>query len=53
MIAGLMEDDNDGQKLLDAARGLAGAFSDLLKAAQLSKDGKAKDVRTKTSYTVF
>ena len=34
MIAGLMEDDDDGKNLLDATRGLAGAFSKLLLAAQ-------------------
>lgn len=34
MIAGLLDDDDDGKNLLDATRGLAGAFSNLLKAAQ-------------------
>ena len=34
MLAALQEEDNDGDKLLDAARRLAGAFSDLLSAAQ-------------------
>lgn len=34
MLAALEEDGTDGDKLLDAARRLAGAFSDLLKAAQ-------------------
>ena len=33
MIAALMDDDDDGNKLLDAAKGLADAFSNLLKAA--------------------
>ncbi|CAH1788698.1 unnamed protein product [Owenia fusiformis] len=34
MLATLQDDDQDGDKLLDAARKLAGAFTDLLKAAQ-------------------
>lgn len=34
MIAGLLDDDDDGNNLLDATRSLAGAFSALLKAAQ-------------------
>ena len=34
MIAGLLGDDDDGKNLLDATRSLAGAFSNLLKAAQ-------------------
>ena len=34
MLAALQEEDNDGDKLLDAARRLAGAFSDLMNAAQ-------------------
>ncbi|XP_063237314.1 talin-1 isoform X2 [Bacillus rossius redtenbacheri] len=34
MIAALMEDDTSGEKLLDAARKLCLAFSDLLKAAE-------------------
>nr|CAD7458197.1 unnamed protein product [Timema tahoe] len=34
MIAALMEDDTSGDKLLDAARKLCSAFSDLLKAAE-------------------
>lgn len=34
MIAALMEDDSSGDKLLDAARKLCSAFSDLLKAAE-------------------
>lgn len=34
MLAALEEDESDGDKLLDAARRLAGAFSELLKAAQ-------------------
>lgn len=34
MIAGLLDDDDDGKNLLDATRSLAGAFSALLKAAQ-------------------
>ena len=34
MIAGLLDDGDDGKNLLDATRGLAGAFSALLKAAQ-------------------
>lgn len=40
MIAGLLDDDDDGKNLLDATRNLAGAFSDLLKAAQ---EGGAAD----------
>ena len=39
-----MDEGPDGQNLMDAARGLAGAFSDLLKAAQDGTNGK-KDVR--------
>ena len=34
LLAALHEDEADGNKLLDAARRLAGAFSDLLNAAQ-------------------
>ncbi|XP_073240951.1 talin-like [Porites lutea] len=34
MIAGLLDDGDDGKNLLDAARDLAGAFTNLLKAAQ-------------------
>jgi hypothetical protein len=34
MIAALMEDESSGDKLLDAARKLCTAFSDLLKAAE-------------------
>jgi hypothetical protein len=34
MIAALMDDDSSGEKLLDAARKLCTAFSDLLKAAE-------------------
>lgn len=34
MLAALEEEDNDGDKLLEAARRLAGAFSDLLNVAQ-------------------
>ncbi|XP_012946700.1 talin-2, partial [Aplysia californica] len=34
MLATLQEDNNSGQKLMDAARGLVGAFSDLLRAAE-------------------
>lgn len=34
LIAALMEDDNTSEKLLDTARKLCGALSDLLKAAQ-------------------
>ena len=34
MLAALQEEEVDGDRLLDAARRLAGAFSDLLKAAQ-------------------
>jgi len=34
MIAALMEDESSGDKLLDAARKLCSAFSDLLKAAE-------------------
>ncbi|PNF41180.1 Talin-1 [Cryptotermes secundus] len=34
MIAALMEDESSGEKLLDAARKLCSAFSDLLKAAE-------------------
>jgi hypothetical protein len=34
MIAALMEDESSGEKLLDAARKLCTAFSDLLKAAE-------------------
>lgn len=34
MIAGLLDDEDDGKGLLDAARDLASAFTNLLKAAQ-------------------
>ncbi|XP_030385592.1 talin-2 isoform X3 [Scaptodrosophila lebanonensis] len=34
LIAALMEDDTNGDKLLEAARNLCNAFSDLLKAAE-------------------
>lgn len=34
MLASLQDTDNSGERLLDAARGLIGAFSDLLKAAE-------------------
>ncbi|XP_065576606.1 talin-1-like isoform X2 [Artemia franciscana] len=34
MIAALMEDEKEGDNLMDAARKLAGAFSDLLSAAE-------------------
>ena len=34
MLAALEETESDGNKLLDAARRLAGAFSELLSAAQ-------------------
>ena len=34
MLAALQEEESDGDRLLDAARRLAGAFTDLLKAAQ-------------------
>ena len=34
MLAALEEAESDGDKLLDAARRLAGAFSELLTAAQ-------------------
>ena len=34
MLAALQEEDNDGDRLMDAARKLAGAFTDLLTAAQ-------------------
>ncbi|CAD7082909.1 unnamed protein product [Hermetia illucens] len=34
LIAALMEDDNSGDKLLEAARKLCSAFSDLLRAAE-------------------
>jgi talin len=34
MIAALMDDDTNGDKLLDAARHLCSAFSDMLKAAE-------------------
>ena len=34
MLATLNEDDDSGNRLLDAARGLIGAFSDLLRAAE-------------------
>ena len=47
MIAGLLDDDDDTSKsLLDAARNLAGAFSNLLKAAQ-EGGGADSEVRTK------
>lgn len=43
MLAALHEDKNAGGSLLDAAKRLAGAFSDLLTAAQPN----ARDVSTK------
>lgn len=43
MIASLIDDTDDSNKLLDAARGLASAFSDMLKAAQEGSNGD-KDV---------
>ncbi|XP_070547100.1 talin-1-like isoform X3 [Ptychodera flava] len=45
LLSALLEDDKDGhgEKLLDATRKLAGAFSDLLKAAQPgSKEGSLR-----------
>ena len=33
MLAALQEEESDGERLLDAARRLAGAFTDLLRAA--------------------
>ncbi|XP_048581539.1 talin-like isoform X2 [Nematostella vectensis] len=39
LIAGLLDNQDDSSKLLDAARGLAGAFSLLLKAAQEGAGG--------------
>jgi len=41
MIAALIDDDDGGDKLLDAARRLCTAFSDMLKAAE----PEAKEVR--------
>ena len=49
MIAGLLDDDDDGKNLLDATRGLASAFSNLLKAAQ-EGGGADSEVRR---YTVI
>ena len=49
MIAGLLDDDDDGRNLLDATRGLAGAFSNLLKAAQ-EGGGADSEVRVITHY---
>lgn len=45
MIASLIDDSDDSNKLLDAARGLASAFSTMLKAAQEGSNGD-KDVCT-------
>lgn len=45
MIAALMEDESSGEKLLDAARKLCSAFSDLLKAAE----PETKEVRVMLS----
>lgn len=42
MIAALMDDDLQGENLLDAARNLCAAFYDLLKAAE----PETKEVRT-------
>ncbi|KXJ09333.1 Talin-1, partial [Exaiptasia diaphana] len=39
MIASLLDDTDDSNKLLDAARGLASAFSNMLKAAQEGSNG--------------
>ncbi|KAL9985699.1 hypothetical protein ACROYT_G008133 [Oculina patagonica] len=49
MIAGLLDDDDDGKNLLDATRGLAGAFSNLLKAAQ---EGGAADSEVGYEYNI-
>lgn len=38
MLAALQEDDNSGEKLMDAARRLAGGLSDLLNAVQPEKN---------------
>ena len=48
MIAGLLDDDDDGKNLLDATRGLASAFSNLLKAAQ---EGGGADSEVRIIYT--
>ena len=49
MIAGLLDDGDDGKNLLDATRGLAGAFSNLLRAAQ-EGGGADSEVRTYTIH---
>ena len=38
MLAALQEQESDGERLMEAARRLAGAFTDLLKAAQPGSD---------------
>ena len=47
LIAALMEDDHDGDRLLDATRKLCKAFSDLLNAAQPEN----KEVRVVTCHS--
>ena len=48
MIASLLDDTDDSNRLLDAARGLASAFSTLLQAAQ---DGSSGDKDVCLYYT--
>ncbi len=49
LIAALMEDDHDGDRLLDATRKLCKAFSDLMNAAQPEN----KEVRVLTCHSSF
>ncbi|XP_077996572.1 talin-1-like isoform X2 [Glandiceps talaboti] len=51
LLSALLADDKDGdgQKLLDAARKLAGAFSDLLKAAQPGSKEPRQNILTAAS----
>jgi talin len=48
MIAALIDDDDGGDKLLDAARRLCTAFSDMLKAAE----PEAKEVVFRLKYNL-
>lgn len=46
LMAALMEDDTNGDKLLDAARRLCNAFSDLLKAAEPENQNNRQNMIT-------
>ena len=51
MIAALMDDEDDGNKLQDAAKNLADAFSNLLKAAHGSP-GAPDNVSSEACYSL-